>query len=186
MTCFYNGTCIEIRDSDLYLTDSYNIVHKLDKSSYNSCWRDVNYYLDKEESRLGIEDRIEINKLIEKVTITNDYSDSINDILNGFSKLRMYALVRADIGIGHAINCVSHATISACYEWNDDVDFSRWIKYSNRLATCKVTKNQFEYAKTFSDYIVIKEDALNDTEVSIIFKPRNNWPSFFRKLDLFN
>lgn len=104
--------------------------------------------------------------------------------IEAMNRLKMYILVRSDIGLGHQVNCVAHAAASAILTWENDETFENWKKHSFRKVTCSVTRGQFEEAKQYSDNLIISEDVLNDTEVAMAFKPREDWPEFFKKLRL--
>ncbi|MCY1370933.1 hypothetical protein D9M69_580520 [compost metagenome] len=52
-------------------------------------------------------------------------------------------------------------------------------------AVCKVNAREFANAKQVVDHVVISESALNNQEVAIVFKPRQEWPKMFRFLKLY-
>lgn len=99
--------------------------------------------------------------------------------------MKLYILVREDIGIGHSVNCVAHASMKAYMQWQNDPTFREWLS-SFKKVTCKVSRRKFEEAKSYGDYILVSEDVLNHTEVAMIFKPREDWPDFFKELRLFS
>jgi len=101
------------------------------------------------------------------------------------NNLKTYILVREDIGIGHAINCVAHASVAATLKWKKRAIFNHWLK-SFKKVTCKVSRGKFEEAKQYGEYIVISEDVLNNVEVAMIFLPQKEWPEFFKNLRLYS
>jgi hypothetical protein len=103
---------------------------------------------------------------------------------------KIYILIRKNIkdkDLGHAALNIAHAMAVGFKRWHNDLDFQEWLNNSFRKVLCEVTDEEFERAKTIlpeEDYAIIGECALND-DVSIIFKPRKEWPKFFKYLKLF-
>jgi hypothetical protein len=64
-----------------------------------------------------------------------------------------------------------------------------WAETSFRERICKVSDNEFEAAKTHGenmrDYQVMTESSLDNAETAIVFKPREEWPKFFKFLRLY-
>ena len=153
-----------------------------------------NWYNQQVTSEEAIKDFID--NVATPIYLKNHFSQETETFLNSvvadawqtrienMSKLKMYILVRSDIGSGHQTNCVAHAAATAILKWKDDDTFENWKKHSFRKVTCSVTRGQFEEAKQYSDNLIISEDILNDTEVAMAFKPREDWPEFFKKLRL--
>jgi hypothetical protein len=147
-----------------------------------------------EQVFLDTSDRIVMEEYINKyVDDTNFYWDlkhiartAVEDCVKDFSKLKMYILVREDIGLGHSVNCVGHATNYAQRDWVNDDMYFRWAKYSRKKVTCKVTATQFEEFKKYEDHILVSESVLNGTEVVLIFKPREIWPEAFKRPRLYS
>ncbi len=98
--------------------------------------------------------------------------------------MKTYILVREDIGYGHSANCIAHASVAATLLWQNEPIFQEWLK-SFKKVTCQVSRKKFEEAKQFGEYVLIKEDVLNNTEVCMFFKPREEWDDFFKTLRLF-
>ena len=119
----------------------------------------------------------------------------------------MYILIREDIDLGHAILASAHASLSGYltfkeYELtNEPTVFhnlfhrrqltvtEKWVKESFRKVVCKVTKEEFERAKTYGenmkDYRIMVESGLGGIEVAIVFRPRDNFEAFFKSLKLY-
>ncbi len=51
-------------------------------------------------------------------------------------------------------------------------------------AVCKVNPKEFENAKLIEDHVIITESSLNNQEIAIAFKPREEWPKMFKFLGL--
>lgn len=52
-------------------------------------------------------------------------------------------------------------------------------------AVCKANAKEFENAKQVADHLVLTESALENREVAIVFKPRDEWPKMFKFLRLY-
>jgi hypothetical protein len=100
-------------------------------------------------------------------------------------KLAMYILILDWVDLGHAINSAAHAGLMGYLNWKDDPIIDEWLKNSFRKRTCKVTQDEFERAKQFDDFQVITELAFDRKEVGLVFKPRYEWPKFFKFLKLY-
>ena len=102
---------------------------------------------------------------------------------------KMYILVKESVAkrdLGHSILSVAHAASAASRNWKDREDFEDWANHSFRKVLCLVTDKEFEKAKRFFNdgFQVMTESALDDEEISIVFRPREEWPSFFKFLRL--
>lgn len=100
--------------------------------------------------------------------------------------MKMYILVREKFPLGHQANCAAHASLGCYLKFQNDPNMRDWLEYSFRKVTCAVTDKQFEAAKRlFDDYVIVKEDALNDAEIAIAFCPREEYDDWFSGLRLF-
>jgi hypothetical protein len=99
--------------------------------------------------------------------------------------LKEYILVLDWVDIGHAINSVAHAVLIAHKQWSDDPEYQKWLADSFRKVTCKVTQEEFEKAKSFDDCVAVTESAFDNRDVALVFKPREEYPKFFRFLRLY-
>ncbi len=100
--------------------------------------------------------------------------------------LKMYILILDWVDLGHALNSASHAGLVGYLKWQHDPIIELWLANSFRKVTCKVTQDEFERAKQFDDFEVITELAFDKKEVGLVFKPRYEWPKFFKYLKLYN
>lgn len=98
---------------------------------------------------------------------------------------KMYILIPDDIPLGHAINSAAHASLACYLQFKDDGDMKWWLDESYKKVTVKVTREQFEAAKTCPDHVVMTESALSGLETSIAFKPRPVWPENFKFYPLY-
>ena len=115
--------------------------------------------------------------------------------------LKMYILIRDFMDVGHAVNSCAHAgamieshfprVIKANHPKSDMIGFKKdpimaeWYADSFRKVTCKVDDKTFEKAKEYEDYFVVTEMAFDNEEVALVFKPRREWPKFFKFLSLY-
>jgi hypothetical protein len=100
--------------------------------------------------------------------------------------LKMYILIKDKIDLGHAILASAHASLAGYLEFQNDPETIEWLKSSFRKVVCKVTDKEFEKAKEYADYRVMTESAFGDNfEVAIVFRPREEWPKFFKFLKLY-
>jgi hypothetical protein len=98
--------------------------------------------------------------------------------------LKSYICILDWVDPGHAINSAAHAGTILMLEWRDDPILWEWTESSIRKTTCEVTDDQFKYLKRFEDYKIITEIAFGGKEVGMVFKPRAEWPKYFKYLKL--
>lgn len=94
-------------------------------------------------------------------------------------------LVRDDLPTGVAIVTAAHASLAAYLEFRDHPDVATWLAGPFRKVVCRVDEGEFERAKTVDDHVVLTESSLDDREVAIAFRPREQWPKAFRFLRLY-
>ena len=119
---------------------------------------------------------------------------------------KMYILILDTVDLGHAILASAHASLSGyltfvdydhrlrkvCHGesvWDIETVTEEWATQSFRKVVCKVNKTEFEKAKTYGenmkDYRIMVESGLDNQEVAIVFKPREEWQLFFKSLKLY-
>jgi len=113
---------------------------------------------------------------------------------------KMYILVREKMikeHFGLAVTSVAHAGAAAILEWwsypelinNPDKVMEDWLNTSFRKVICKVSEEQFDQAmKDFGpckeSYLLMIESAINNENMCLVFRPREEWPTFFKYLSL--
>lgn len=97
----------------------------------------------------------------------------------------MYILIKEDIPIGFSVLAAAHASLAAYLKFRDEPEVVEWISGPFFKTVCRVTAKEFENAKEFPDHVVLTESALDNREVAIAFKPREEWPKPFRFYKLF-
>ena len=100
--------------------------------------------------------------------------------------LKMYILLHEILDAGHAVNTAAHAgAMILTRGWpDDDPIMKEWYETSFRKCTCKVTQDEFDKAREYGDYFAVQEMAFDNKDVALVFKPRHEWPRFFRFLPL--
>jgi len=99
--------------------------------------------------------------------------------------MKMYILVKDNISSGHAILAASHASLAAFLKFKDSVEIREWLAGPFYKVVCKVNEKEFSKAKLFDDSVIITESSLENSEVAIAFKPREEWPKPFKFYKLF-
>lgn len=99
--------------------------------------------------------------------------------------MKMYILVRDDIPLGFVMVAVAHASLAGYLRFQTAPEVQEWLSGPFFKAVCKVNAKEFANAKQVVDHVVISESALNNQEVAIVFKPRQEWPKMFKFLKLY-
>lgn len=99
--------------------------------------------------------------------------------------MKMYILVKDDVPLGFAMVAVAHASLAGYLKFQDTPEVKEWLSGPFFKAVCKVSSKEFEIAKDVPDHLVLTESALENREVAIVLKPREQWPKMFRFLKLY-
>lgn len=99
--------------------------------------------------------------------------------------MKMYILIKESVPLGYAILAASHASLAAYLKFKETEEVTNWLSGPFYKVICKADDKQFEKAKEFEDHVVLTESALNNEEIAIAFKPRDQWPKFFKFLKLY-
>ena len=94
--------------------------------------------------------------------------------------MKMYILVKDSVPIGYALVAVAHASLAAYLKFRDTPEIQEWLSGPFYKTVCKVNDREFEKAKECSDHVVTTESALDDREIAIAFRPRDDWPKSFK------
>ena len=94
--------------------------------------------------------------------------------------MKMYILIKESVPLGNAIVAAAHASLAAYLKYQDSPEVKQWLSGPFYKVACKVNEAEFERAKSEPDHVVITESALDNQEVAIAFKPREDWPKAFR------
>ena len=112
--------------------------------------------------------------------------------------LTRYILIKESLTAGHAVLAGVHASLGGyltCVEAERKEGppgvktiTEQWAETSFRERVCKVTDKEFEDAKAHGknmvDCRIMTESSLGGMETAIVFKPREEWPKFFKFLRL--
>lgn len=101
------------------------------------------------------------------------------------NKIKMYILIKDDVPSGFAILAAAHASLAAYLKFKDSPEVAEWLSGPFYKAVCKVNEKEFKNAKEYADHVIITESALDDKEVAIAFKPREEWPKAFSFFSLY-
>ncbi len=99
--------------------------------------------------------------------------------------MKMYILVRDDIPLGFAMVAVAHASLAGYLKFQNEPETQKWLSGPFFKAVCKANAKEFENAKQVTDHLILTESALENREVAIVFKPRDEWPKMFKFLRLY-
>jgi len=94
--------------------------------------------------------------------------------------MKMYILIRESVPTGFAMLATAHASLACYLRFQDTLEITKWLSGRFFKAVCKVNDKEFEKAKEFDDYVVLTESALDNQEVALAFKPREEWPKPFK------
>jgi peptidyl-tRNA hydrolase len=92
----------------------------------------------------------------------------------------MYILIKDSVPEGFSVLAAAHASLACYLKFQDDEDLQKWVSGTFYKVICKVNDKEFEKAKTFENNVILNESALDNQEVAIAFKPRQEWPKAFR------
>ena len=100
-------------------------------------------------------------------------------------KLKMYILVKEEITTGKAIVGVAHASLACYLKFQETEEMKEWIGGIFYKTVCKVTEKEFEKAKTEDENVIMTESTLDNAETVLAFKPRAEYPKYFKFFRLF-
>lgn len=100
--------------------------------------------------------------------------------------MKMYICIKDSTPVGMAMNAAAHAGLMCHLTFNDDVDYMNWIEHSFKKVTCAVTPAEFAMLKELDDHLVVTESRMDNAELAVVLKPRNDndWPEFVNLLKL--
>jgi len=115
-------------------------------------------------------------------------------------KSKIYILVREKMiqdHFGLAIVSVAHAAAAAILEWQGNLQFApydtidHWQITSFKKVVCQVTEEQFRQAmKDFGpcgeSYLLMTESSIDNGNMCLVFRPREEWPKFFKYLKMWS
>jgi peptidyl-tRNA hydrolase len=99
--------------------------------------------------------------------------------------MKMYILIKDDVSTGFAVLAAAHASLAAYLKFRDCAEVGEWLSGPFYKTICRVSDAEFARAKECPDHVVLTESALDNREVAIAFKPRDEWPKSFKFLKLY-
>ncbi len=99
--------------------------------------------------------------------------------------MKMYILILDDVPLGFAVVASAHASLATYLQFRDAPEVGEWLAGPFRKAVCRVSREEFERAKETVDHVVVTESALDGREVTLGFKPRQEWPKAFKFFRLY-
>lgn len=99
--------------------------------------------------------------------------------------MKMYILVRDDVPLGIAAVAIARASLAAYLKIKGTSEVADWLNGPFYKVVCKVSAEQFEQAKQTPDHVMITASKLDNQEVAIAFKPREEWPKAFKLFPLY-
>lgn len=97
----------------------------------------------------------------------------------------MYILIKDSVPLGYAVLAAAHASLGAYLKFRDSDEVAQWLSGPFYKVICRVTEDQFARAKDVEDHVVLTESALEGIEVALAFRPRDEWPKFFKFYTLY-
>jgi len=99
--------------------------------------------------------------------------------------MKMYILIRESVPLGKAVVAAAHASLACYLKFQTHPDVSAWLSGPFFKTVCKVNDVEFEQAKQTEDHVVLTESSLDNQEVALAFRPREEYPKQFKFLRLF-
>lgn len=99
--------------------------------------------------------------------------------------MKMYILIKDDLTPAQAVVAAAHASLAGYLKFKDTPEVAEWLSGPFYKVVCKVNDKEFERVKTISDNQIMTESSLDDKEVAIVFKPREEWPRMFNFFRLY-
>ena len=99
--------------------------------------------------------------------------------------MKMYILDKDDVLQNMVPLITAHASLAGYLKFENDPETQQWVSGAFYKVICKVNEKEFENAKSFDDYVLLNESSLNNQEVALVFRPREEWPKAFRFYKLY-
>jgi hypothetical protein len=97
----------------------------------------------------------------------------------------MYILIQETVPTGHAVLAAAHASLACYLKFKETPEIAAWLAGPFYKAVCTVSAAEFQLAKQTADHVVLTESALDNQEVALAFKPREEWPKAFKFFRLY-
>jgi peptidyl-tRNA hydrolase len=97
----------------------------------------------------------------------------------------MYILIKETVPVGNAVLASAHASLACYLKFKETPEVKQWLSGPFNKVVCCVNDGEFEKAKKVEDNVILTESALENREVAIAFKPREEWPKPFKFFRLY-
>ncbi len=99
--------------------------------------------------------------------------------------MKMYILIKETVPVGFAVLAAAHASLKCYREFENTPEMREWISGTFFKTVCEVSEQEFEKARTEPDCTVVTESQMSGVEIALAFKPRQEWPKYFRFFRLY-
>jgi hypothetical protein len=99
--------------------------------------------------------------------------------------MKMYILIKESVPTGFAVLAAAHASLACYLKFRETPETVEWLSGPFYKVICRVGDAEFENAKQFVDHVILTESALDNQEVAIAFRPREEWPKPFKFYKLY-
>ena len=96
--------------------------------------------------------------------------------------MKCYILIKDDVPDEFAPVIAAHASLAMYLKWQDHEDVRKWVDGPFSKVVCRVGEGEWSKVKDESGCIPLTESALDQREVALVFRPREEWPKPFRFL----
>jgi peptidyl-tRNA hydrolase len=99
--------------------------------------------------------------------------------------MKMYIVIKESVPVGFAVVAAAHASLKAYLEFEREPEIEAWLSGPFYKVVCRVSDAEFERAKGAGDFVIVTESKLDDREIALAFKPRDEWPRSFQFFQLY-
>lgn len=97
---------------------------------------------------------------------------------------KMYIVVRRTVPDQFVPVICAHASLICFLKYKDDVRMIEWLANSFKKCVVSVDVEQWNEVVQCKDYCVVRESALGDGIVALVFAPRDDFEPVLKKLSL--
>ncbi len=101
------------------------------------------------------------------------------------SAMKMYLLIHETVPLGYAMLAAAHASLAGYLRFIDHPDMKEWVSGRFDKVVCRADDLAFRRAKDLEGSLVLTESGLDDREVAVVLRPRQDWPKWVRFLPLY-
>ncbi len=94
--------------------------------------------------------------------------------------MKMYILIKDSVPDKMAPVIAAHASLACYLRFEHDNDMQKWVKDVFKKVVCRVSDEEFELARKEPRYHILRESALNNEEVCMVFCPRVTYSKAFK------